>query len=234
VSRLHTALAVAAVLALAACAERSPHPSDHATSHRRFDDVEYWQTVFDDPSRDAWQRPAEVVAATGLRPGDAVADLGADAVADLGAGTGYFMPHLAARVGPAGIVYAIEPERALVEHLRRRAEREGLAQVRAVLATRDDARLQPGSVDVILVVDTYHHIDDRVGYFGRLRSALRPGGRIVIVDWQKRPLPMGPPPAHKIAREQVEAEMERAGYRRTATLDTLPYQYVVVFEPAGE
>jgi len=227
VSRRRAVVAVLALAALAACVGRTvEHPSDHATTHRRFDDVQYWQTVFDDPARDAWQRPAEIVEATRLGSGDAVADLGA--------GTGYFMPHLAARVGPAGIVYAIEPERALVEHLRRRAEREGLAQVRAVLATRDDARLQPGSVDVILVVDTYHHIDDRVGYFGRLRSALRPGGRIVIVDWQKRPLPMGPPPAHKIAREQVEAEMERAGYRRTATLDTLPYQYVVVFEPAGE
>ena len=176
-----------------------------ATSHRSFEDVDYWKSVFDDPTRDAWQKPREVVAALGLRPGMNVADLGA--------GTGYFTHHLAPAVAPNGTVFAVETEPNLVVYLRTRAEQDGAANVMPVLASPDNPRLPPDAVDLVLIVDTFHHIDQRLGYFQRLKHVLRAGGRVAVIDWRLDKLPVGPPPDHKIARDQVVTEMEQAGYR---------------------
>ena len=197
--------------------------SDDATTHHSFDDVEHWKAVFDDPARDEWQKPADLVKALAIRPGMAVADLGA--------GTGYLSRHLSAAVGPDGTVFAAEPEPKLLAYLRERAEREKTANVVPVLASLDDPRLPPRSVDLVLVVDTFHHIDHRVAYFRALRRVLRSGGRVAIVDWHKRPLPVGPPPEHKLDRDQVVDEMRAAGYALAAEPDVLPYQYVLVFAP---
>jgi protein-L-isoaspartate O-methyltransferase len=121
--------AVALMLALASgCAPRAetPRPSDDATSRHDFADVRYWSSVFDDPARDAWQKPDELVAALAIARGSAVADLGA--------GTGYLSRRLATAVGPQGTVFAVETEPNLVAHLRRRAEREKTPNVVPVLA----------------------------------------------------------------------------------------------------
>lgn len=198
----------------------APGPHD-ATARHAFDDVAHWSRVFDDPARDAWQKPAELMAALALRPGATVADLGA--------GTGYLSKYLASAVGAQGTVLAADTEPALVEHLRQRAEREGLANLVPILASTDNPRLPAGICDVILIVDTWHHLDDRVAYARRLAAALAPGGRLVVVDWQKRDLPVGPPPEHKLAREQVIDELTQAGYRLGSEPDLLPYQYVLVF-----
>jgi SAM-dependent methyltransferase len=199
-------------------AQAAPHD---ATAHESFADVEHWTAVFDDPARAAWQKPEEVVRALGLRAGMAVADLGA--------GTGYFSRFLSAAVGSDGAVFAVDPEPKMVERLRARAEAERTANVVPVLASLDDARLPAGAVDVILIVDTYHHIDDRIAYFTRLRRALRLHGRIAVVDWKKRDLPVGPPLEHKLAREVVVEEMTAAGYALVREPDFLPYQYFLVF-----
>lgn len=196
---------------------------DDATAHHAFDDVAHWSAVFDDPKRAEWQRPAEVVAALALRPGMMVADLGA--------GTGYFSRFLADAVGSRGTVLAVEPEPNLVVKLRERAEQEHTPNVIPVLTSTTTPRLPPGRVDLVLVVDTYHHIDGRRAYFRALAGALAPGGRVAVVDWQKRPLPVGPEMGHKLAREQVVAEMADAGYALVAEPDVLPYQYVLVFRP---
>ena len=139
---------------------------------------------------------------------------------------------LSEALGPRGVVYAVELEPNLVTHLRERAEKERTANVVPVLASRDSPRLPAGRVDRIVLLDTYHHIDARVAYFGRLRTALAPGGRIVIVDWEKREDTMGPELSHRLAREQVEDEMRRAGYRQLETPARLGHQYVLVFTPA--
>ena len=220
---MRRAVALCLMLLLAIAAPARARSTDAATSHRRFDDPTYWTQVFDDPARAAWQKPQELVAVLGLLPGQCVADLGA--------GTGYFSRLLSAAVGPTGTVLAVDPEPNLVAHLRERAEREGSANVVPVLASPDNPRLPAGVVDTVLIVDTYHHIDDRVAYFRRLRRALRPPGRIAIVDWQKRDLPVGPEMAHKLAREQVVREMEEAGYRLAEEPSILPYQYVLIFQP---
>ena len=223
---------VAACLAFgcAATTARSGDPAPSATtapfaatpgSVHDFADVEQWRRVFDDPARDAWQKPQELVAALGLRPGMWVADLGA--------GTGYFSRWLDAAVRPHGVVFAVDTEPNLVAHLRARAEQEKTACVVPVLASFDDPRLPPRALDLVLIVDTYHHIGDRLTYLRRLGTTLKPSGRIAVVDWQKRPLPIGPPAEHKLAREQVVDEMAAAGYRLVDEPKILPHQYVLVF-----
>jgi predicted methyltransferase len=192
-----------------------------ATSRRSFSDVPYWASVFDDPARDTWQKPRELVAALGLTPGTWVADLGA--------GTGYFARYLATAVGPAGVVFAVETEPNMVQHLRERAEKERTPNLIPVLASFDDARLPPGAIDLVLIVDTFHHIDQRLAYLERLARVLKPGGRVAIIDWRKENLPVGPPPDHKIARAQVIDEMAGAGYSLVAEPDVLPYQYFLIF-----
>ena len=196
---------------------------DHATVHHGFDDPEKWAKIFDDPSRAAWQKPDEVVAALELKPGMTAADLGA--------GTGYFTAGLSRAVGEKGVVLSIDPEPQMVEDLGKRAHREGLTNVVPVLALYEDPFLPPGRVDRVLIVDTYHHIDDRQAYFHRLGANLAPGGRVAIVDFHKRPLPVGPPPEAKLEREVVVAEMQKAGFRLAAEPTFLPYQYFLVFEP---
>jgi ubiquinone/menaquinone biosynthesis C-methylase UbiE len=198
--------------------------SDDATATHSFADVARWEQVFDDPARAVWQQPARIVGALALAPGMMVADVGA--------GTGYFERALSAAVGPTGAVLAVEVEPALVTHLRARAEREGTANVVPVLGSADDPRLPAGRVDRVLLVDTYHHVNDRVAYFRRLGRALAPGGRIVVVDWEKRADAVGPPLDHRLAREQVLAELARAGYAAVGDGARLPHQYVLVFRVA--
>jgi predicted methyltransferase len=204
---------------------------DRATATHRFDDVAYWRTVFDAPERDAWQKPAALVAALRIPAGATVVDLGA--------GTGYFAPHLSRAVGPDGAVLAVEVEPRLVAHLRDRAEREQLANLTPVLASLDTPRLARTSADLILVVDTYHHLDHRRRYLPQLARALRPGGRVAVVDWKPGRLPEGPDPEHKLTAEQVVAEMQAAGFELVARPDLLPYHYVLIFDakprsPEGE
>jgi len=217
--RLQTVTVALCILAVR-LAGAGPHD---ATSHQPFGDVEHWQRVFDDPARDAWQKPQALVAALEIRPGMAVADLGA--------GTGYLSRYLAAAVGHRGTVFAVETEPKLLEHLRRRAELERTAQVVPVLGSSDDPRLPTGRIDLVVILDTYHHIDGRLAYFRRLRRILTPLGRVAIIDWHKRELPVGPAPDHKLAREQVVGEMQRAGWTLTAEYTVLSYQYFLVFRP---
>ncbi|HEX6321786.1 MAG TPA: class I SAM-dependent methyltransferase [Burkholderiales bacterium] len=207
-------LAAAACLAGPAAAQQSPH------AQHRFDDAERWAQVFDDPKRDAWQKPHEVIQALALKP-NAV-------VADIGAGTGYFAVRLATMV-PQGRVYAVDVEPDMVEHLARRAKREKHDNLIAVQATARDARL-PEKADVILLVDVYHHIDQRDRYFSRLRASLKPGGRLAIIDF-RIDSPAGPPKSARIAPDRVVAELKAAGYSLTQQHDFLPRQYFLVFRP---
>lgn len=211
-------LACTRALAAAPAEER-----DDATSHQSFEDIPHWKSVFDDPERDTWQQAEKVVQALGLRHGMVVADLGA--------GTGYFSRHLAMAVGVRGSVLAVDTEPNMVAQLRARAEKEQTTNVIPILASADNPRLPTGGVDVVLVVDTYHHIDDRVTYFRALRQALRRGGRVVVVDWQHRELPVGPPLDHKLPRRRVIREMDAAGYAVVAEPAFLDYQYFIIFEP---
>lgn len=227
--------ALALVLAAAALNACSPHadsivaPPDHsprddfrATSDRRFDDVVHWAKVFDSPERAAWQRPDELLTAIELEPGMRVADLGA--------GTGFFLPYLSRAVGKDGRVFAIEVEPVLVSHMRERVALAGLGNVEVLLSRADTLDLPPESVDMLLLIDVYHHIDHRRSYLNGARGALTKRGRIVVVDWKQGDLPVGPrDPHHKLPAEQVIRELDAAGFRLVPTRDILPYQYVLVF-----
>ena len=191
-------------------------------THRHgFHDAERWSKVFDDPERDAWQKPHEVIVALGLAP-DA-------SVADIGSGTGYFAVRLAHRV-PKGRVYGVDTEPDMVKHLAERAKREGLSNLVSLTGAPDDARL-PEKVDLSLLVDVYHHIAGREKYFSKLRGSLRPEGRLAVIDFREDG-PMGPPRRQRISAERVRAELRRAGYALAEEHGFLPNQYFLVFRPA--
>ena len=205
------------------------HGQDHGQSHgaagthadhmeHSFADVERYAKSFDDPARDGWQMPDRVITTLGLKPGQSVADIGA--------GTGYFSTRLA-KAAASPKVFAVDIEPAMVEYLQRRAAQEGLTNVVAIRASADRANL-PEPVDAVLVVDTYHHIPNRVAYFTELKKSLKPGARLAIVDFKKG-APDGPPEQFRFTPEQITGELAKAGFRLQAQHDFLPRQLFLVY-----
>lgn len=197
-------------------AAQSPHTHQHS-----FGDAEKWSHVFDDPKRDEWQKPHAVIQALALKP-DAV-------VADLGAGTGYFAARLANMLRK-GTVYAVDLEPGMVKYLGERAKREKLPNLKPVAGRADDARL-PARVDLVLLVDVYHHIESRERYFRKLAASLKPGGRLAVIDFTLDS-PEGPPKEARIAPERVKQELAAAGYKLLEEHPFLPRQYFLVFSSA--
>ncbi|HEY7743479.1 MAG TPA: class I SAM-dependent methyltransferase [Burkholderiales bacterium] len=215
---------LAAALLLSASAGLLPGPAAAQaphTSRHSFGGAEKWAIVFDDPARDAWQKPHEVIQALALKP-DAV-------VADIGSGTGYFAARFANML-PKGRVYGVDVEPDMVRYLAERARREGLKNVIAVTGAPDDPRL-PEKADVIILVDVYHHVGDRERYFRQLQKSLKPGGRLAVIDF-RMDSPEGPPRNVRIAPERVKDELKRAGYALAQEHEFLPNQYFLVFRPA--
>lgn len=208
-------LCLCATLMVMPAAAQAPHGHQHS-----FSGAEQWSRVFDDPQRDAWQKPQHVIQALGLKP-DAV-------IADLGSGTGYFSVRLA-RSFPAGRVYGLDTEPDMVKYLAERAQREGLANLKALQARPASPQL-PEPADLIVLVDVYHHVEGRERYFRALQAALRPGGRVAVIDF-RLDAPEGPPVAARIPPDQVRQEMQRAGYELVAEHGFLPRQYFLVFAP---
>ncbi len=206
-------LATGVLLWCAGAFAQAPHTHQHS-----FADADKWRAVFDDPARDAWQKPHEVLVALALKP--------EFAVADLGAGTGYFSMRLAHFVS-GGRVYAVDVEPAMVKHLAARAKEMGLPNVTAVQGAPDAARL-PAKVDLVLLVDVYHHIDAREKYFAKLRDSLKSGGRVAIIDFTASSR-VGPPASVRVPAAQVRDEMRKAGYAAIEEHAFLPNQYFIVF-----
>jgi arsenite methyltransferase len=171
--------------------------------------------VLEDPSRDEWQKPHEVVMALGLKS--------TDAIADVGAGTGYFARRFA---NHAGKVYAVDIDRALLAI----AGKNAPANLETVLAAPDDPRLPERSVDIIFFCDVLHHIENRGAYYPKVAKALKPGGRIVVIEFYKKDMPIGPPSSMKLSDEEVIAEFRNGGFTLAKRLDILPYQYILFFD----
>jgi SAM-dependent methyltransferase len=184
----------------------------------RFDDPAEYVGRFDDPKRDEWQLPERVIDALGLKPGDSVADIGA--------GTGYFTIRLA-KSAAKPVVYAVDIEQAMVEHTLGRAKQEGLGNVIGVKADADRPNL-PAPVDVVLIVDTFHHLPNRVAYFRALKQQLKAGARVAIIDWRKDS-PEGPPVEFRYSPEQISAELAEAGLALAVSHDFLPRQHFLIF-----
>jgi SAM-dependent methyltransferase len=185
---------------------------------RHFDNAVEWAKRFDDPARDAWQMPARVIDALQLQSGQLVADIGA--------GTGYFTVRLA-KSPAAPKVYAVDIEPSMVEYVKQRAVREGLKNVVAVQAGPERTNL-PESVDLVLVVDTYHHIPSRVAYFTALKARMKPGARLAIVDFRKDS-PEGPPVEFRFTPDQISAELAKAGFSLQTSHDFLPRQIFLIY-----
>jgi ubiquinone/menaquinone biosynthesis C-methylase UbiE len=205
------------------------HHHDHGHSHGPYDkhrnpeDFARYLGKLEDPERAAWQKPDRVVEALELRPGDVACDVGA--------GTGYLALRMAGVVGPAGAVYAIDVDQRMIEAIGKRMGESGIENVHPLLSDARRGALPPRRCQVILVVNAYHHFPDGAGYLKRLAGRLAPGGRIVIVDFHKRELPVGPPAGHKISRTELAAEARRAGLEVARERRFLPYQYFLELAP---
>ena len=168
-------------------------------------------------------RPDEVVAALMLAD-NAI-------VADLGSGPGVFTIPLARQVS-RGVVYAVDVEPRQLDALRGRVADTELNNIVPVLASYSTPHLPPSHVDLILVVDTYHHLEDRVNYFRRLRSMLRPGGRLAILEYMPGELPVGPPVARKLPEGRRAEELQAAGYSLLRTFDMHEFHDFEVWVPS--
>ncbi|HEY8550879.1 MAG TPA: class I SAM-dependent methyltransferase [Vicinamibacterales bacterium] len=199
-------------------------PRDQHEMHRMHRDPKAYIAALEDPKRDAYQKPHEVMQALDLKLGSVVADIGA--------GSGYFTMRLAHHVGPSGRVYAVDISSDMIQHLERRVREAGLTNVTVIHAKPDDPLL-PEPVDRILIVDVWHHVEGQEAYLALLRKHLRPGGRLVMIDFHKREIPVGPPVEMKIAREDLIRQMEANGFRIVKEHTFLPYQYFIEFEDAA-
>ena len=216
-----SSLTAALVLSAFAGSVPGPAAAQSPQSHQHsFGGAEQWAQIFDDPKRDAWQKPHEIIQALALKP-DAV-------IADIGSGTGYFSARFANML-PKGRVYGVDTEPDMVKYLSERAQREGLKNIIAIAGAPDDPRL-PEKADLIILVDVYHHIGNREQYFSRLQKSLKPGGRLAVIDF-RMDSPEGPPKSARIEPARVKTELEAAGYTLAQEHTFLPNQYFLVFRP---
>jgi predicted methyltransferase len=177
--------------------------------------------LLEGPDREAWQKPDAIMDALGIADGARVADVGP--------GAGWFTIRLARRVGPNGVVFATDVQRQMLEAVRRRVAREGLVNVETRLGSDSNPNLPSRSLDAVLVVDTYPEVEDRVTFLRNLAAALKPGGRIGIVNYKPGRGGPGPSPQEGVRVEStaVERDAEAAGLRVVGR-QTLLYQYLLV------
>jgi SAM-dependent methyltransferase len=168
------------------------------------------------PRRARWQKPGAVVRALGLRRGQVIAEVGS--------GPGYFTPRLARAVGPAGHVYALDPEPAVLDVLLRRVKRAGVRNVTPVLSRDDDPMLPRDRCDLAVIINVYHHMHDGAAFLRRLVSRLPRGARVINVDWNEES-EFGPPPRRRVPRARFLRDARRAGLRLVAERAFLPHQY---------
>lgn len=199
-------------------------PRDQHEMHRLHDDPAAYIAALEDPRRDAYQKPQEVMQALDIKQGEIIADIGA--------GSGYFSVRLAHHVGANGRVYAVDISPDMIRHLQTRVRDLRLLNVSPILARPDDPLL-PEQVDRFLIVDVWHHIEKQAAYLALMKKQLKPGGQVVMIDFHKRELPVGPPLATKIAREDLLRQMRANGFQLAQEHTFLPYQYFLVFKVAG-
>ncbi len=190
--------------------------------HQLHQDSKAYIQFLEDPKRDAYQKPREVMAALGIKPGEVIADIGA--------GSGYFTFHLAHQVGETGRVYAVDINPDMIIYLNRRIRDSNARNVVAILAPPDDPLLPDNSLDRFFFCDTWHHIEKHDQYLALMKKALKTGGQVVMIDFQKKELPVGPPLNMKIAREDLIRQMEQDGFVLVQEHTFLPYQYFLIFK----
>ena len=216
--RLATAIALGGALGC--------HPKNGPPQH--YDDPEQMIKVFEDQERDSWQQPDKVVRALPMERRDAV-------VADIGAGSGYFTRRLAQRV-PEGRVYAVDVDGEFADYLLEHREGWGTPNIEPHLAMYDDPMLPVGEIDLVFTANTYAYIRDRVGYFTKVRAALKKGGKLAVLAFRpdaEVAEHMAPEPKFRVSRDQAAEELGRAGFKVVDEPTFLSKQWFLVLEPAS-
>ncbi len=187
---------------------------------RPFAEVEKYIAFLDRPDRAAWQKPDEVVRALALQ--------GDETVFDLGAGSGYFSFKLCQAV-PRGKVVAADLEPEMIRHIHHKAIAEGVTNLTPVIIKSDDPQV-PSEADCVFVCDVLHHVQDRPGWLKKAVSEMKPGARLVLIEFKEGKLPEGPPESAKIPRKQLIELVSQAGlHLEGEQADLLPYQVFLVF-----
>jgi ubiquinone/menaquinone biosynthesis C-methylase UbiE len=172
------------------------------------------------PERENEEAPSKAIEALDLKPGMVVADIGA--------GSGYYASRMAKRVGPTGRVYATDIQAGMIALLERRIAAEGLANVTTVLGGVDDPKLPPKSIDLAIMVDVYHELQEPQIFLQRLKDTFKPGGRLVLVEFRKEDPKVPILEVHKMSVAEVKAEMEAEGFVIDKVIDILPWQHIIV------
>lgn len=202
--------------------EKQASPAKHGDQkhHDAFKNPVERAKKWNDPARDKTQHPEEIVAALALKPGAAVAEIGA--------GTGYMVAHLSKAVGADGTVFAIDAEPAMIEYLTKRTDL-GPAKIISRKVGAHDPELASASVDGVLTLDTWHHVDAREDYAKKVFEGLKPGARFVVVDFEvDAETDNGPPKEMRLAPERVKKELESAGFRVEIARESMPRHYMIV------
>jgi ubiquinone/menaquinone biosynthesis C-methylase UbiE len=177
----------------------------------------------DRPERESEEQPDKCLEALGIKHGMVVADVGA--------GIGYMSFKMAKLVGPSGKVYANDVQPEMLEKLRDRAQRDKISNVQAVLGTENDPKLPASAIDLILMVDVYHEFSQPQAMLDRMREALKPGGRLVLVEYRKEDPSIPIRPEHKMSVKDVRTEVEAEGYQFDQVIEVLPRQHIIIFRP---
>jgi SAM-dependent methyltransferase len=221
------ALVCAAVLALGTLLyAAAPGGEDrHPVSGRVIAPIMAYEAAawLDRPERESEEQPSTAIKALGIRPGMVVADVGA--------GSGYYTVRLAKAVGPGGRVYATDIQPEMIVHLQRRLEAERIENVDLVQSTETNPRLPDQSFDLVLMVDVYHEMSRPQDVLRHLRSALKPDGRLVLIEFRKESAWVPIREEHKMSVKEARMELEAEGYRFDRVIDALPWQHILVFRP---
>ena len=172
--------------------------------------------------RETEEKPQLVIDALEIQPGQTIADLGA--------GSGYYSFRIAPLVGPTGKVLAIDIEPTMLDVIAQRASREHVANIATVRSSARDPNLAPHSVDLLFMVDVYHELEYPYEVMSRVREALKPGGRVALVEYRAEDPAVQIKPVHKMSEAQVRREMQAAGFKHVKTVRTLPLQHLILFE----
>ena len=175
------------------------------------------------PERETEEAPDRALDAIALKKGDVVADIGA--------GVGYFTWRMAERVGPAGKVYASDIQPGMLEQLKKNVAARGLTNVVPVLGTDVDPKLPAGKLDLALLVDVYHEFSQPQKMLARIREALKPSGRMILLEYRKEDPSVPIRLEHKMTVQEVRAEIEPEGFKFETSLETLPRQHILIFRP---
>ena len=172
------------------------------------------------PEREDEEAPSKALDALGLEAGMIVADIGA--------GSGYYSSRIAKRVGPTGRVYATDIQPGMIALLDRRIKSEGLTNVTTVLGGMDDPRLAPKSIDLAIMVDVYHELQEPQMFLQRLKETFKPGGRLVLLEFRKEDPKVPILEVHKMSVAEVKQELEAEGFMLDTVIEVLPWQHIIV------